>query len=53
MDPPVESVADIAAKSSTDPLSHQEDRLVTSLVRRKLAHSSEDGVLQLKTGGQV
>lgn len=49
----MESVADVAAKPPTDPLSYQEDKLVTSLVRRKLAHASEDGVLQFKTGGQV
>lgn len=56
IDPPVESmqsVAEVVAKSLTDPLSHQEDKLVTSLVRRKLAQTSEEGVLQLKTGGQV
>jgi hypothetical protein len=50
---PMESVADVVAKPLTDPLSCQENKLVTSLVRRKLAQASEDGVLQLKTGGQV
>lgn len=44
LDPPAESLADVAAKPLTDPLTHQEDKLVTSLVRRKLAHASEDGV---------
>lgn len=53
-DRPVESVADVVAKPLTDPLSHQEDKLVTSLVRRKLAQADDGaGVLQFKTGGQV
>ena len=53
MDPPTESIADVVARPITNPLSSQEDKLVTSLVRRKLSQASEDGVLQLKTGGQV
>ena len=50
---PVASLDDVTAKPITEPLSHEEDRLVTSLVRRKLAQGLEDGLLQLKTGGQV
>ena len=50
---PVESIADVVARPISNPLSNQEDKLVTSLVRRKMAQASEDGLLQLKTGGQV
>lgn len=46
-------VAEVVAKSPDTPLSSQEDKLATSLVRRKLAHGSENGVVHFKTGGQV
>lgn len=51
--PPVESVDDVASKSSSVPLSQQEDKLATSLLRRKLAQESQDGRVRFKTGGQV
>lgn len=49
----VESVDEVAAKPSIVPLSQQEDRLATSLLRRKLALESQDGCVRFKTGGQV
>lgn len=51
--PPVQSMDDVASKSPDIPLSRQEDKLATSLVRRKLAQVSEDGMVHFKTGGQV
>lgn len=53
MNPPVECFNDVVVKPLTDPLTHQEDKLATCLVRRKLAQVSEDGLVQFKTGGQV
>ena len=45
---------DLLAKPIETPLTYQEDKVATSLVRRKLAHSgSHDGLLHFKTGGQV
>ena len=51
--PPTASLDKLVAKSPDTPLSHQEDRLATSLLRRKLAQGSSDGLIQFKTGGQV
>ena len=48
-----EVVAEVVAKSPDIPLSRQEDKLATSLVCRKLAHGSENGIVHFKTGGQV
>lgn len=44
---------DLVAKPADTPLSQQEDRLATSLVRRKLAQGSQGRLIQFKTGGQV
>ena len=38
--PPILTVDDLVAKPADTPLSQQEDRLATSLVRRKLAQGS-------------
>ena len=46
------SLDEVIAKPPNTPLSHQEDRLATSLLRRKMAQES-DGFLRFKTGGQV
>ena len=46
-------IDEVVAKSPDAPLSRQEDKLATSLVRRKLAHGSENGIVHFKTGGQV
>jgi predicted membrane protein len=45
-------IEDIMATPVDVPLSTLEDKLATSLVRRKLAQGS-DGCLRFKTGGQV
>lgn len=42
---PPQSVDDIVATPLDTPLSRQEDKLATSLVRRKLAQGSRDGLL--------
>ena len=51
--PSSSTVNDIFATPLETPLSQQEDRLATSLVRRKLALGAEEGIVQFKTGGQV
>ncbi len=47
------TVDDVVTKSPDVPLTTQEDKLATSLVRRKMAQGSEDGLIHFKTGGQV
>ena len=49
----MESLDDVLAKPLETPLTHQEDKLATGLVRRKLAHCSDNRPLQFKTRGQV
>lgn len=46
---PIRTIEDVLAKSPDAPLTPQEMRLTTSLVRRQESH----GVLEVKTGGQV
>lgn len=54
VNPPVQTVDEVFAKSRDMPLSGQEDKLATNLIRRKLAQEgSEDGLLHFRTGGQV
>lgn len=48
-----QSVDEVVATPLDVPLSRQEDRLATSLVRRKIAQGSPNGLVQFKTGGQV
>ena len=50
---PVHLVDQVASVSPDTPLTHQEDKLATSLIRRKLAQESQDGLIHFKTGGQV
>lgn len=51
--PPSQSLEEIMALPLDAPLSKQEDKLATTLVKRKLAQGKDDGVLQFRTGGQV
>lgn len=47
-------VDDILSKSPDSPLTEQELKLTSSLVRRKLAEDpTHRGILSVKTGGQV
>ena len=49
---PINSIEDVLARSPNTPLTPQEMKLTTSLVRRQLSQES-NGVLEVKTGGQV
>lgn len=50
--PPTQSVDGVVATPPLDvPLSRQENRLTTSLVRRKMVQGSQDGLVIFKTGG--
>lgn len=49
-----QSVEEIMATPLDTPLSRKENRLATTLVKRKLAErGGKDGILQFRTGGQV
>lgn len=48
------SLEEIMALPLDTPLSRQEYKLATTLIKRKLAQgTAQDGVLKYKTGGQV
>ena len=48
------SVEEILSKSPDTPLTQQEMKLTTNLVRRRLSEDPRgSGILQVKTGGQV
>ena len=51
--PTMTSLEEVLSKQPGTPLSPEEDKLATTLVRRKLAQGSEDGMVHFRTGGQV
>ena len=48
----VTTIQEVLAKSPDSPLTPQEMKLTTSLVRRRLSETP-NGILEVKTGGQV
>lgn len=51
-DSPSTTIDEVLARSPDTPLTPQEMKLTTSLVRRRLSEDP-NGILQMKTGGQV